>query len=507
MLLRELLFEGYKEAIVAFSGVASVDEVNQVISQYKELVNRNQVQGNERNIDWWVKQGWDKFRDFVATKINVPSKTAIKTKKVVGKSINLVDNERWLIVIPLDKNASCFHGKDSDWCTTKINASHFETYFYKKDITLIYCLEKNTGNMWAIASHPKVDQIEIFNKQDVAITPKTFTVETGMDAYVLANMANTNHGKDLSKARSSYKDVLAQLSNAFENVITDRNADIEKMLLYTKDGYYTYQYVDKLIENNVDINDLPEALKRVLFNVYVQYLDKFDQSRISEGTMVEVATNSFQALSYINNPSEKVIDAALSNHGYGIRYLTHKYPESKILEWVHKYPKAASIYAMDKNIRIPEMESAIAKDPSAINSYLKVYHKKWPEAEATILKNMDAIPKYVATNMKGERWPEAEKVLLQRGSADYMYLYAKAIGERFIEAEPKIQQDVDLAASYAVDVMHHPWYDIEDELEEMNPKESESAVAYANTFDWKRYKEIWSDYFDDEPDYYNDDYY
>jgi len=59
MRISELLAEGYKETIAAFNQEAGnlrtndATIVQQTIDQYKSLVNRNQLQGNERNIDWW----------------------------------------------------------------------------------------------------------------------------------------------------------------------------------------------------------------------------------------------------------------------------------------------------------------------------------------------------------------------------------------------------------------------------------------------------------------------
>jgi len=99
MRLRELFYitEGYKEAILAFANSADQTKVNDTIEKYKTLVNKNQVQGNERNIDFWIKQGWDSFDTFVKTKIAQPTATQLKKKKIVGKSINLIDNDNLLL--------------------------------------------------------------------------------------------------------------------------------------------------------------------------------------------------------------------------------------------------------------------------------------------------------------------------------------------------------------------------------------------------------------------------
>ena len=65
---RELINEGFKEAQAEFAQASSDEQTQQRIAQFRDLVNRNQVQGNERNIDFWRKQGWDAFQQFVSTK-------------------------------------------------------------------------------------------------------------------------------------------------------------------------------------------------------------------------------------------------------------------------------------------------------------------------------------------------------------------------------------------------------------------------------------------------------
>ena len=137
MRLYELLKEGYKDAQAEFASVSDPSTAAQIIAAYKQLVTKNQVKGNERNIDWWRKQGWDKFNEFVLAKAAEPTKSDVKRKRLVGKSSTIREDKKWLIVIPLDKDASCFHGKDTDWCTTKQFQSHFERYFYEDNVVLI----------------------------------------------------------------------------------------------------------------------------------------------------------------------------------------------------------------------------------------------------------------------------------------------------------------------------------------------------------------------------------
>ena len=95
------LFEGYKEAEADFIKFADVNSVRQTIADYKLLVNKNQFQGQERNIDFWRKQGWDAFAQRVQTTLSQPTKTQIKRKQVVGKSVFVNETDTWLIVVPL----------------------------------------------------------------------------------------------------------------------------------------------------------------------------------------------------------------------------------------------------------------------------------------------------------------------------------------------------------------------------------------------------------------------
>lgn len=499
MLLREFcnIFEGYKEAIIAFSNVADHQEVNNKINQFKTLVNKNQASGNERNIDYWTKQGWEKFSKFVDELSMTPTKTQLKQKKVTGKSINLIDNDNWFIVIPLDKNASCFHGKDSDWCTTKLNANHFESYFYKRDLILIYCLNKQSGNMWAIAAHESLDQTEIFTQNDRPINSNEFTAQTGLKADELRNLAFQHHKHTIKSSKKEYQTYHSYLQQHLPT-ITQRDQKIERMLEYTKDGVSCRMYIDNLVANDQDVESLPDSIIRATVGYSPDYLEYFPNA--NEAIQTDAVISGARALKYINNPSDKILDIALTNHSDALRYIKD---ENTISNAVYKYPKAAAYQAVYVyKERLTGLEDIIATDATAASTYLRVMKEPWPEAEPAILKNEVAIPIYVKDNLKGKIWKEGEKALLQIGDPYYMYEYAVATNSRFEEAEPKIVKDVQTAAAYAVDVLHHRWDEIEDELMDINPSESDAAKEYAERFDWDEYMNHWYKYF---PDYQNND--
>ena len=283
MRAKEFLIEGYKEVTQKYASAgADPTKVNNAITAFKEIVNKNQVKGDERNIDWWGKnKSFDEFNNFVNSVDLARTKTQVTRKKVVGKSINLIDNDEWLVVIPLDKEASCFHGKNSDWCTTKTNEKHFEEYF-GKSITLIYCLNKKTGGMWAIASGGTTGKMELFDQKDSSLTKVQFKQQTGMNPTQLVTLA-TKHQKPIQDARtkaamkdpeSAYRyarDVIRGRWPEGEKVIASdpksayryamyviggRWPEAEKVIASASDPYYAYLYAMYVIRGR-----WPEAEK------------------------------------------------------------------------------------------------------------------------------------------------------------------------------------------------------------------------------------------------------
>lgn len=513
MRAKDFLIEGYKEVRDKFIQVADPQTVNNTIELFKQLVNKNQVQGNERMIDYWGKQGWDSFKDYVSSRATIPTKTQVKTKKAIGKSIPLIDDDKWLVIIPLDKDASCFYGRESSWCTTKHNANHFEHYFYKRDVTLIYCIHKQSGNMWAVAGHQNLEQVECFDQMDHPLTPDDFTAQTGMVPSNLVALAHRNHKSTIDGSKTKFKQYSEKLTPMLQD-ITERNAEVEQMLLFMKDGPLCRQYVDRLVAYDQDVTQLPEGIIRALVGYNAEYLEYFPHA--NEATQVDAATAGSVALKFIPNPSDKVLNMAFTNHYDSLKYITDPDLQEKL---IMKYPKAAMYYAvyMEKR-RIPTLEPKIAKDVISASFYLKVMHEPWPDGEESILQNEVAIPQYVKTNLKGQTWKAGEQALLKIGDPYYMYEYAAATKKRFIAAEDKIVKDVETAAAYATDILQKPWPDIEDELYEINPADSDAAENYAKEFNWIEYMDHWPKYFEKYFDdlrtrkmrggrYYNDDDY
>lgn len=392
------LDEGFKEAQTEFAQASSPGEAQERINQFRDLVNRNQVQGNERNIDFWRKQGWEQFNAFVSTKSQEKSKTQEKRSKSEGRSITIHEDPNWLVVVPIDKDASCFHGKNTDWCTTKPYAPYFEQYFYDNQITLIYFLQLDTGNKWAIAAHTDTDKVEMFDKQDKAIDGDTFKQQTGFDPIEYRNkvLGSEEVKTKSAESRQIYRDAITRIKA--KQPFTEVDPQLERDLLFVKDAELIVDYckaakgrwieAEKIIAVSGVIG---EYVKRVLGG-----------KRLPE--------------------IEKLIRAPDGVYSYVQRILKRRWPDREPI--ILQDPILTLEYVMNFTLEYDDETGSEYND--------------WLEAETTIIKNASTAADY-ATHVLRSRWREAEPTIIKDPYAAYRYA-KDAMRRRWPEAEPEIKQ-------------------------------------------------------------------
>jgi hypothetical protein len=365
MRIHELLIEGYPDTIAAFNQVADPSHVKTTIDQYRDLVNRNQVKGNERNIDWWRKQGWEKFSAFVADKQTQSSKTQIKRKRAAGKSITLKETPDWLVVIPLDHDASCFHGRGTAWCTARPATHYFDEYFLDRSITLIYCINKNTGDKYAIAYHPDVNELEMFNSADKSISADEFKSATGFDPRALVKMVP--HGGNITDERRVRKQAMEAMRTKLKKWRDrgrhrDKNLEQELMDLKSPDMAAWYvialgqpeDYYDDRVAYSfppqLEMMAVRSGLENDIFNELDLSMADYPIAYMRDPSpavrLASVKTEPY-SIGMIARPTEEEQLAAVSKNGYVIRTIEKKgiVPSEAVqLAAVKNYPK--SIEAM-----------------------------------------------------------------------------------------------------------------------------------------------------------------
>lgn len=276
MRIKELLIEGYPEARAKYEK-EGIDPhtLSTTLQNFRSLVDRNQLQGTEKNIDWWAKNySFLDFFKFVQEKLSTPSKTQIKKGKVAGKSILLSEDEEWLIVIPLDFNASCFYGKKTAWCTA-VKPSYFRSHFSYHNSTLVYCINKQTGNKWAIQIFPdKVQGTIIWNAADQKITPDQFQSETGLiiDQIISKALDHSNQIVNARKKSLADKKKLPELYDKFKETEPKvPSPALEKLFLnlFDDDWEHTYlnSYILTLAKSGYSLENInPEVLRMAAKN-------------------------------------------------------------------------------------------------------------------------------------------------------------------------------------------------------------------------------------------------
>lgn len=432
------LIEGYSEATKEFAAEASQTEVDAAIATFRNLVNRNQVTGDERNIDYWRKQGWTAFSELLNLHKDKLSRTQQKRSRSVGKSITLEETGDWLVVVPLSNAASCFHGKNTDWCTTKPMSNHYERYVFDNSSVLVYFLQISTGTKWAMVLQ-EFGGVEFLNQTDQVITPTTFQQQTGLDP---------NHFQVLAqKVRSNpeFQAIHTQRAEDVEYIqewiqTRHRNPELEKVLWRVRNIQLILTYC---INTGYKWSDFEQLLLRAVFDdskpiAITEYAIKVKRARWPEAEQY-ILHDPYSATRY----AKDVI---------GGRWLE---AEAKILT----NAPAARLYA-EQVIKAawPEAESVLATSPDEGVAYaINVLHSRWLPVEKSIITQakrskwgINVAVDYAIRAIKA-RWEQLEPILLKNIANSevqgYIQQYVAQVGtwpalDEVLPQYPKLEQNV-----------------------------------------------------------------
>lgn len=318
----EILLEDYKTSAKKYvaSGI-DADNVTTMLSKFRQIQPRiSDI--NLKNIDWWASnRTFKQLADYVNNFEGIPTKSQMGKK--TGRSHNLVENDQWLIVVPLDKDASCFHGKTTDWCTTKPFKSYYEDYFYSRDITLIYCIQKKNGSKWAIAANKQyLDNTEYFDVNDNPLDKDEFENQTKLNVDDILSIA---FGKkvqtEVEQSRTDYATAIKKIDELLRVIekTNTQNQEIESLLWFTKDT---------------------DRLKAYMQNV--------GPASYNKNLEVFAANTIDNAITMIKNPSEKIQLISASKDGWTtLTYLFETFGEDNVsdtvkLACIKNYPRIIS---------------------------------------------------------------------------------------------------------------------------------------------------------------------
>ena len=415
-----VLGEGYRETIAKFNQLASADEVEKAINTYRDLVNRNQVQGNERNIDWWGTQGWELFKKFVASKSTQPSATQVKRRRAVGTSITIKETDDWLIVIPLDHDASCFHGRDTEWCTARSTGHYFDHYFLDKGVNLLYVINKTSGAKYAIANHPRIDRMELFDQLDKPITAEQFGSATGFAPADLVRLIPINDPR-IAHARVTRRELVSLVEERMSawrwGSDHNRDAELEELLIKSKHGTSCVEYI-RAVTAQHGAQAFPEIIALAAIRTDDEDVADEDEDRIpliayisepSRTVQLAVVKSDGRAIRYIKNPTIEAQLAAVRWDGMAIKYIEDPVPGAQLAAVRH----AAMAIIYIKNPTIEAQVAAVEKRGNVLH-YLR---DPSPEVELAAVRSDGLAIHYIK-----DPSPEIELAAVQQNGHAIQYI-------------------------------------------------------------------------------------
>ena len=247
-------WELLKKSLLHSDSKPNNNDVNDYINKFKELIKKQIINGKEKDIHgFWRKlptdKIWESFQQFVNNKANEISKNSELNNS--GEKIILRDDNQWLILIPLNKAASCYYGTNTDWCISKRNQNYFEEYFYENKSILIFIINKLQKKKWAIDYHKNDMATIIYNQLNNEINYEIFKTQT-------KNEINVND--ILDQVDRKYKLIIKYqnlLVDAYNEAIKTHNRNIEL------ENAFQYDLNDKEVNNNKILKYMCSVSERV----------------------------------------------------------------------------------------------------------------------------------------------------------------------------------------------------------------------------------------------------
>lgn len=267
--------ESFKDAQAKFSDISGdEDEVKEYIENFKQLAKKNVIKGQDKDIGKWIKAGWDEFKIFVDDSSKVITKRQ-QTKKVKSDSITVYDDDDKMVVIPLSEKASCYYGKNTQWCTAATTSdNYFTSYFGTQGVTLFYIFLKDKSEKLAVARYPDGGNFEAFDSQDNSLSIKGVEGYTGISTKMINQWYNEN-APHIERARKKYSPSgkAVEIENKFKNgEYSEKEAikELNELIDYVEDNSYSSDYditvtgydgTDFLVDIEFILNEAEEHIK------------------------------------------------------------------------------------------------------------------------------------------------------------------------------------------------------------------------------------------------------
>lgn len=258
--------------------------------------NLNKGKFKSNNIDDY-KSVDDLYNEFSSMKDELKTTSKRSQEKDVKKDVKKVyEDSKWLVVIPLTQESSCYYGKGTQWCTAAVESeNYFETY-------------NNSGSLYININKKTGDKYQFhFQREEFRDAQNDDLVELSeYDEESIAEYCGFSDG--LIKFYENGIDINGKLTQV-NNKIDIEAVYCEKSYYYKNEGGFNYiMSYDGENEYNILENEIYDNTA----SNYFIFSDRYLVSKNSDMMIFDLSdstyVDNYQYDEWIKNESEDILE-------------------------------------------------------------------------------------------------------------------------------------------------------------------------------------------------------
>lgn len=269
-----VLGESFKDAELVFTKQIdrhgfSKSEIRDLLRKFRELRDRGVIKGPNADITNWYKRGgagesksFEAFRKFVKQKAEEARFTRTQTKKGrrSGEAIVLKRTSDYIIVIPLNFDASRHFGRNTKWCVSK-NSADWHSYFMEDNEVIVMVREDDEGNYTHGGAAAMV--YDILDKRVTEFRGIDDELIDGGDfeAHVDGEVTTIEIQTEIQKHKSEIMKAMG---------ITNDSEMYHKLIEELQGGRYDPKLTAKLLEI-----DFPKNVDAAIHRLFLKYVNSY----------------------------------------------------------------------------------------------------------------------------------------------------------------------------------------------------------------------------------------
>lgn len=245
--------------------------------------------------------------------------TILYEENKLGNSKTVYEDDKWLFLIPLDKEATCFYGtkKEKQWCFASLKRGEYEEYFLDKTNTIVFAISKTKDDRFVLIIDENNLKLKIYDEDENIIPREALEQNIGISLEeIISKSITISNSDEVKLKRKEYQKYLKKIDDLLPSVEQNKpNKKLELFLVLTKNGERIMEYVKKVGVSS----GYSQAFQFIAVNHHGNLIKYIVNP--SELVMIDAVIRNPYSIQYIKNPSEKVQLAAVSNNGHVIKYL------------------------------------------------------------------------------------------------------------------------------------------------------------------------------------------